>query len=159
MFSTDVGTACNKMFKGKVVDAFYPKSVLMKFKGRRESGKGLSITHKPMIPGLLFVKTAMSADIADDIESVSGVRGFVKDLHGLVVPLSEDEVSELDVLRAQEEPVMDEEVSKLRIGEYVSVVGGRHQGKYGIIEGTSNGKIEVRRIWMLFNCRFCALYL
>jgi ribosomal protein L24 len=41
-------------------------------------------------------------------------------------------------------------VGKLRIGEYVSVVGGRHKGKYGIVEGTSNGKVEVRRRGMFY---------
>ncbi|KAJ1425865.1 hypothetical protein B484DRAFT_480232, partial [Ochromonadaceae sp. CCMP2298] len=126
-------------------DSFYPKSILLKFKGRKmEPGKELSIVYKPMIPGLVFVKMRMDPDIADDVEGVPNVRGFLKSPHGLVLPLSDEEALEVEKLQAKEAPALTEEMSQLRIGEYCSVVGGKHEGKYGIIEGTSKGRIMVR---------------
>jgi transcription antitermination factor NusG len=133
----------NNILTGKVVDAYYPKRALLKFNGKR-SGPGLSVVFKPMVPGLLFVKMPMNADIADATESVDGVRGFTKDNKGRVVPLSEAEVLQLEAMRAQQVPPLDAEAERLRIGDYVSVVGGVYEGKYGIIEGAFNGKIQVQ---------------
>jgi transcription antitermination factor NusG len=141
--TTGLEQTSDNILTGKVVDAYYPKRALLKFNGKR-SGPGLSVVYKPMVPGLLFVKMPMNADIADATESVDGVRGFTKDGKGRVTPLSEAEVLQLESMRAQQPAPLDAEAERLRIGDYVSVVGGVYEGKYGIIEGAFNGKIQVQ---------------
>ena len=143
MFKSNRDSTHVNTFKGVVEDAFYPTSVGYKFQGRKNSGAGLLITYKPLIPGLLFIKTKMSASIADDYEEINGIRGFVRNKNGLVVPLNEVEVSELQVMKTMKPAELDEEMKRLHIGCYVSVVDGRHKGRYGIIEGTSYGQILV----------------
>lgn len=141
--TTQIRTTGKGNLVGKVVDAYYPQKMLLKFKGKKQTGDGLAAVAKAMIPGLVFVRTTMNAEVADMIEGIDGVRGFLKGRNGRVAPLSESELSELDVLRSQQFPELDEEARRLRIGDYVSIVGGRHTGRYGIIEGASDGKIQV----------------
>lgn len=97
-----------------------------------------------MIVGLLFLKMKMNPDLADDVESIDGIRGFVKDFNNLIVPLNDLEEEEINILQSQQVPQINEEMQKLKIGEYVSIIDGVHKDRYGIIEGTRNGKIEVR---------------
>jgi len=129
---------------GSVVDAFYPRLVSYSFQRSKKAGKGLAIVSKPMIPGVVFVKMQMNPDLADDMESSSGVNRFATNEFNLVVPLDEVEAEEIAVFQQQPAPTIDEEMSLLQIGEYVSVVDGQHKGKYGIIEGTRSGDIQVR---------------
>lgn len=124
-------------------DSFYPKSAFVKYKGKKNE-KELTISYQPMVAGLLLIKTKMNPEVADMIEATPNVRGFVRDPNGLVLPLTFAEEEEVEKLQAEVVPELSAEVKKLKIGEYVSIIGGRHEGKYGIIEGTSNGRIEVR---------------
>lgn len=129
---------------GSVVDAFYPRLVSFSFQRSKKAGKGLAIVSKPMIPGVVFVKMRMNPDLADDMESSSGVNRLATNEFNLVVPLDEVEAEEISIFQQQPPPTIDEEMSLLQIGEYVSVVDGQHKGKYGIIEGTRSGDIQVR---------------
>ena len=130
------------MWFGVVEDAFYPRSTALQFKGRR-SGQALVPTYKALVPGMIFLKTRMDPDVADDLERVPSVRGLLKNDDSLVVPLGMAEVEEVERWRVSDGPMLNEDVRKIRVGEYVSVVEGPYKGKYGIVEGTAHGRIEV----------------
>jgi transcription antitermination factor NusG len=150
------------------------------------SKKVISLASKPTLSGLIFVKALMCPKVADYIESLDTVRGLLKNDRGKVVPLSEEETTQLEELiraqaqtdaRVQREVVggMDiyaegvsavgdggsvnsregaiateakkgegEREELLYLGDYVSVVSGRHQGRYGIIEGMRDGRVKLR---------------
>jgi transcription antitermination factor NusG len=149
------------------------------------SKKVISLASKPTLSGLIFVKALMSPKVADYIESLDTVRGLLKNDRGKVVPLSEQETTQLEeLIRAQaqtearvqrevvggmdiyaegDSAVGDGSVSSregaeakegeregegeeelLYLGDYVSVVGGRHRGRYGIIEGMRDGRVKLR---------------
>lgn len=50
----------------------------------------------------------------------------------------------MPVCLSQQVEELSPEAQLLRTGEYASVVSGRHKGKYGIVQGSSKGKIVVR---------------
>jgi hypothetical protein len=96
-----------------------------------------------MIPGLVYIKTAMGPDIADDIEKLATVYGFSKTKHGLVLPLSDEQASSLEKIASKKEKDIEDEYKLMKKDEYVSVVAGDHEGRYGILQGTKRGKLEV----------------
>jgi hypothetical protein len=87
-------------------------------------------------------KTA--SDIADAIENINGIYGFFKTPQQLILPLAEDEGLDLETVKITwENRKMDEDMARLKKDEYVSIVGGTHKGKYGILMGAKSGKLEV----------------
>jgi len=54
-------------WQGVIHDTFYPTTSYVKFKG-----KNLELATKPMILGLVYIKTKMGPDIADDLEKATG---------------------------------------------------------------------------------------
>ena len=154
-------TTCSKMlelaadderWKGVIVNAFYPKDTYPRFKGNM-----LSYTTKPMIPGLLYIKIAMGPDIADDIEKISTIYGFSKSKHGIVLPLSDEQGVSLEKIALKKESELEDEYKLMKKEEYVSVIAGDQKGRYGILQGTKRGKLEVilrgeyKDEWELFN--------
>jgi transcription antitermination factor NusG len=122
-----------------VIDAFYPQSTYVSFKG-----KNIELKTKPMIPGLLYLKTQMGPDVADALEKVAGIYGFTKTMSGIVIPLLEEEAAQLELMKTKA-PASDlnTELKLIKREEYVSVVSGEHAGRYGIVMGARAGKIEV----------------
>ena len=141
----------SERWKGIIFDAFYPASSYVKFKG-----KAITLGLKPMVQGLVYVNTVMSPDIADDIEVMPGIYGFRKSNAGIIVPLGENEEEQIEQMRSMQERVLSPELQKLRKEEYVSVISGTHEGRYGILMGARNGRLEVclrsdyRDEWDLF---------
>ena len=80
-----------------ITNAFYPTSAYVKFKG-----KELAFVTKPMTPGLVYLKLVMNPDVADDLETIKGVYGFVKNSHRLVLPISEEEGRTLEAIQQRE---------------------------------------------------------
>lgn len=123
---------------GVVENAFYPRDEYPRFKGNQ-----LTYSIKALIPGLVYIKTKMNYEIADDIESFNNVYGFSKTRSGIVLPLPKNEAGSLEDIAVRSEKQMDEKYSLLKKDEYVSIVNGPHEGKYGILQGTKKGKLEV----------------
>ena len=152
-YFTDEAAQIGGKWQGVILDAFYPQSHYVGFKG-----KSLELKVKPMIPGLLYVKTKMSPDIADDIERIQGIYGFSKSVSTkLVIPIEEDEAAQIEVMRAKAPLGLPDELKKIKKEDYVSIVGGEHTGRYGIVMGARGGKIEVclrseyKDDWDMFN--------
>ena len=124
-----------------IEDAFCPQSPYLKFKG-----KSLTLAYKPVIPGLAYIKCLMNPDLADDVESVEGVFGFHKGYQTVVVPLNAEQGLQLTAMKNKTQDIVDEEAAKLRKEEYVSVVSGPHNGRYGILMGAKNGALQVNTI-------------
>ena len=80
-----------------IEEAFYPSSSYVRFKG-----KNLFLDSKPMVPGLVYLKTKMSPDIADDLEQVQGIYGFSKNNYGIVVPLGEEEAEQIEIMKRRQ---------------------------------------------------------
>jgi transcription antitermination factor NusG len=135
-----------------VIDAYYPQSPFVGFKG-----KNIELKVKPMIPGLLYIKTKMGPDIADELEKVPGIYGFTKTADGIVIPLGGDEATQLETMKNKERQDLSPELKRIKKEEYVSVVSGEHMGRYGIVMGAKAGKIEVclrseyKDDWDVFN--------
>jgi transcription antitermination factor NusG len=123
---------------GVVENAFYPKDEYPRFKGNQ-----LTYSTKALIPGLVYIKTKMNYEIADDIESFNNVYGFSKTRSGIVLPLPKTEAGSLEDIAVRSEKQMNEKYSLLKKDEYVSIIKGPHEGKYGILQGTKRGKLEV----------------
>lgn len=125
-------------FKGKIVTAFHPQAVSIKMKGT-----GLACEFKPMIPGLVYIKTCMGPEIADVIESIPGVKYLTKNRDGLVVPLPAVDAVRLERTITLQVTDLREELKLLKKDEYVSVVSGPHKGEYGIFNSVKSGMVEV----------------
>lgn len=122
-----------------IEDVFHPVSVTVKFKGNT-----LVPIFKAVIPGLLYVKMKMSPDFADIIESIDGVYGFVKSGEAqLVLPLDGASEVHTNALRQQTLGAFPEEAKLLKKDDYVSIVSGAYKGAYGILTGTTGGKMDV----------------
>lgn len=119
-------------------DAYYPVQPQLKF-----LKKVLDYGYNPMLPALTFVKTPMSPMIADSIESVYGVKGFMKNKYGFVVPLDEVEAEELEYGQANYKITLTEDQLRFRKGEYVEIIAGVSKGEHGIIQGIELGRIVV----------------
>ena len=110
-----------------------------------------------MIPGLLYIKTKMGPDVADELEKVQGIYGFTKTSDGIVVPLGEEEANQLESMKNKDRQDLTPDIKKIKKEEYVSVVSGEHAGRYGIVMGAKAGKIEVclrseyKDDWDVFN--------
>jgi transcription antitermination factor NusG len=141
-------------WKGVIADAFYPQSSYVRFKG-----KVLHMASKPMVPGLIYLKTIMGPDIADDLEGIKNVYGFTKNAAGLVLPLSHEEGKNLEQMRERTGQDLDPDVLKMKKDEYVTVIDGRHKGRYGILIGAKGGRLEVclrsdyKDEWDVFDAR------
>lgn len=114
----------NKKFKGKVFDAFSPQNMVVRMKKN-----SLSCGFTPMLPGLIYVKSKMSAAIADLIEDLPGVYGLTKNRFQLVVPLSVAKGAELEYAITKQLTDLPEELKLIKRDEYVSVTGGKFEGK------------------------------
>ena len=123
---------------GVVANAFYAKDEYPRFKGNV-----LTYSVKPLIPGLVYIKTKMNYVIADDIEAMNNVYGFSKTRSGIVLPLPPTESESLENISSRQEKSMEEKYKLLKKDEYVSIIRGPHEGKYGILQGTKRGKLEV----------------
>ena len=119
-------------------DAYYPVQPQLKF-----LKKVLDYGYNPMLPALTFVKAPMSPMIADSIESVYGVKGFMKNKYGFVVPLDEVEAEELEYGQANYKITLTEDQLRFRKGEYVEIIAGVSKGEHGIIQGIELGRIVV----------------
>lgn len=135
-----------------IEEAFYPSSSYVRFKG-----KVLDLGSRPMVPGLVYLKTRMSPDIADDLEQVQGIYGFSKNQYGIVVPMTGGDAEQIENLKLRQVKALPPELLKMKKEEYVTVVEGPHKGKYGILMGAKKGRLEVclrsdyRDEWDLFN--------
>jgi transcription antitermination factor NusG len=148
---------------GEVIDdSYYPTLSFVKI-GSKAQGKALQLATKPMLPGLVYLKTKMSPDIADDVEVMQGVYGFTKNVDGLIVPLTESESEQVESMIRKKPATLDPDMARMKKDEYVSIVSGNHQGRYGILMGTKNGRLEVclrsdyKDEWDLFEpdqCRY-----
>ena len=118
-----------------VVDAYYPQTPYVGFKG-----KNIELKVKPMIAGLLYIKTKMGPDIADELEKVQGIYGFTKTAGGIVLPLGPEESSQLETMQSKGRADLSPELKLIKKEEYVSVVSGEHTGRYGIVMGAKNGE-------------------
>ncbi len=85
----------------------------------------------------------MSPDIADNIESLDNVYGLIKISKKFVVPLSEEECNGIQQLRNFSTVQLNENILKMKKDEYVTVIDGPLKGRYGILTGLKNGKLEV----------------
>ena len=122
-----------------IYDSFYPQSPYFTLTKGKVIMKG-----KPLVPGVVYVKTIMTPEIADAIENINGIYGFFKTPQQLILPLAEDEGLDLETVKITwENRKMDEDMARLKKDEYVSIVGGTHKGKYGILMGAKSGKLEV----------------
>jgi transcription antitermination factor NusG len=119
-------------------EVYYPLQPVVRIKD-----KSLVIAFKAMAPGLVYIKTKMNPDLADDIESIKGVYAFLKNPNNLIVPLSKAEGDSIEVMRDRNTAVIDPELMLMKKDEYVSVVSGPRKGRYGILMGAKNGKLEV----------------
>lgn len=120
-------------------EVYYPQQPVVRIKD-----KSLVIAFKAMAPGLVYIKTKMNPDLADDIESIKGVYAFLKNPNNLIVPLSKAEGESIEVMRDRNTAVIDPELMLMKKDEYVSVVSGPRKGRYGILMGAKNGKLEAR---------------
>ena len=82
---------------------------------------------------------------------------LTKTAEGIVVPLSDEEVSQLNVMRNISSIQMDRNDQMVKKDSYVSIIMGEHKGKYGIVTGARGGKLEVclrseyKDDWDVFN--------
>jgi transcription antitermination factor NusG len=129
-------------FHRVIVDAHYHVKTKISFRGQKS--QFLTATHKPMIPGLLFIKSVMNARIKRALENLVNFVGFVKNSYNFVVPLSEADGKDVERSILHPEDDLDEEAKKLRKQDYVSVVEGPMEGAYGIITGSHAGLIDVK---------------
>ena len=60
---------------------------------------------------------------------------LTKTAEGIVVPLSDEEVSQLNVMRNISSIQMDGNDEMVKKDSYVSIIRGEHKGKYGIVTG------------------------
>ena len=80
-----------------------------------------------------------------------------KTAEGIVIPLSDEEVDQLNIMRNTSSIHIDCDTQMIKKDSYVSIIGGEHEGKYGIVTGARGGKLEVclrseyRDDWDLFN--------
>ena len=122
-----------------IEDTFFPQSPFYALNKGKVVMKG-----RPLVPGVVYLKTIMRPEIADVIENINGIYGFAKSPQQLILPLPEDEGEELEGVKIQwEGRKLNEDMARLKKDEYVSVVDGTHTGKYGILMGAKSGKLEV----------------
>lgn len=122
-----------------IYDSFFPQSAYFTLTKGRVVMKG-----KPLVPGVVYVKTIMTPEIADAFENINGIYGFFKTPQQLILPLPEEEGSDLETIKQKwEVRQMDKDMATLKKDEYVSIVQGPHKGKYGILMGAKSGKLEV----------------
>lgn len=79
-------------WRSVIMDAYYPTTEYVKIKA-----KALAIATKPLVPGMIYLKSKMSPEIADSLENYNGIYGFAKNMHGLVLPLREEEAKDLEI--------------------------------------------------------------
>jgi transcription antitermination factor NusG len=127
-------------WKGVISEAFYPVQDYVTM-----GKKSLSNKPRPMTPGVIYLKTKMDPDIADDIELVKGIYGLVKSANRLVLPITEEEGKMLESLleKAMNANTLDPQFAELKRDEYVEIISGPWAGRYGILQGVRLGKLEV----------------
>ena len=82
-----------------------------------------------------------------------------KTAEGIVIPLSDEEVNQLEIIRNISSMHIDCDMQMIKKDSYVSIIGGEHEGKYGIVTGARGGKLEVclrseyRDDWDVFNIK------
>jgi transcription antitermination factor NusG len=96
-------------WKGIISDCHYPQSSYVRLKG-----KLLSVAAKPLIPGLVYLKTKMNPDIADDLERIHGIYGFTKSLNSFVQPLSADQAAQFEAMKLKSEYLIPPEKMQIR---------------------------------------------
>lgn len=127
-------------FQGQILQGFHPESATPKM---LKHGS-LSVSYKPMMPGMVYVSSCMSPDIADKIESLPGVLGLVKNKDGLVVPLTTIDQMKITLWSQRQALMNDLEHTRLiKKDSYVSVVAGPFAGRYGICTGVGGGQVDV----------------
>jgi transcription antitermination factor NusG len=132
----DTDERWGKMFE----EVFYPVAPVIRMKD-----KSLIVGYKAMAPGLVYMKTKMDPDLADDIEGMKMVYGFLKNPNNLILPLSRGEGEDIEIMKERHKAgaQIDPELLLMKKDEYVSVVAGPNKGRYGILQGAKNGKLEV----------------
>ena len=68
---------------------------------------------------------------------------MTKSSAGIVVPLRLGESDQLESMKLKKNAELDAEIRKMKKEEYVSVISGRWEGRYGILMGVKNGMLEV----------------
>jgi len=68
---------------------------------------------------------------------------LTKSSAGIVVPLRLGESDQLESMKLKKNAELDAEIRKMKKEEYVSVISGRWEGRYGILMGVKNGMLEV----------------
>jgi len=111
----------------------------------RMKGKGLIYTTKPLTPGVVYLKMKMNKQLYDLVNGVNGVYGFLKSNNkmNVVLPVSPEDSISMDDMKNKPILELKPQHARMRKEEYVSVISGEHEGRYGIFMGTKLGKIEV----------------
>lgn len=129
-----------------VEQVYVPKAPSYYFTGSAKSERRyLSVRYaRPKFSCCVFIKCKMSPDIAEEIESVEGVRGMMKMPEGFVAPMDQEQQKMIEEMVATPPPEMPVYMKEIQMGEYVSIVGGTEAGKYGIVEGVQSNRLAVR---------------
>ena len=94
--------------------------------------------------GLMYLKVKMDPDVADAIESVEGVIRFERTQNTkLVMPLPVKQGENLEAIRSNTIRDLPLETKKMKKNDYVSVISGIHEGRYGILSASKAGLFEV----------------
>jgi transcription antitermination factor NusG len=122
-------------WEGVLEDVYCPLKVpYVRFK----EGKLLQFVPAVLYPGHMFIKCTMSPDIADRLETVSGVMRMRVNEDGFLVPLTIEEVRNLEVQREEESLEFDRMTDILETGNYYvpetegGVGGSRSEADGGI---------------------------
>lgn len=108
---------------------------------RFKEGKLLRYIPTALYPGHLFVKCTMSPDIADRLETISGVMRMRVNEDGFLVPLTPEEVENLVEQRETESIEMDKMMGILETGNYY-IPGIEDCGSTSMISGNSDSGDE-----------------
>lgn len=75
---------------------------------------------------------------------MNGVYGFTKtNTAGVVLPIETSQSEMLEEMKNTAVIELSPEQLQMKKEEYVSVIKGPQSGRYGILMGTRNGKLEV----------------
>jgi transcription antitermination factor NusG len=116
-------------WRGVLFDTFYPQAGYVRLKG-----KSLVVVGKPLLAGLVYVKTRMNPDVADDIESIPGVYGLsMSQPHSFVTPLGAAQTQQLESMRNKTLFDLSPEQKLIKKDGYVSIVSGTYEGSVSLL--------------------------
>eukprot|EP00981_Chlorochromonas_danica_P013795 scaffold6852_cov215-Ochromonas_danica.AAC.32 len=124
--------------------SYYYRPLPKKRSLKKEGDDDLCVRFKPAVVGCVYIQCSkMNPTIAKEIESLSTVAGFARNIYNFVVPLSDLEVSVLSKHFDPPKEEIDDSLRKLKRGEYVSILDHKEEGKCGRIIGIEDGQFMV----------------